>query len=373
MLLISKTTPAPIATASLYCRDGSSREGPSNKEYHAAIEPRGDAFIVTFAYGRTDSILTTGTKTPAPVSMEDATKVFDKLVAAKLAKGYHEGYPGRPYRPSPCPVHGPASGIRCQLPNPVDVSEVSRLLTGTSHCLQEKHDGYRLLVRKRGDEITGINRRGFIVAVPEPIRKAVAQIGFDVLLDGVAVGETLHAFDLLEVKGHDLRPRRYLDRHAGLLMAIPPSLPALRWVSTAVDPNDKIEIFEEYRQIGCKGVVFKDVNAPFSPGRPASGGPQLTYGFVVSASFVAADQNAKRCVRLGLYDEETLVPVGNVTIPAGHPIPRMGEVVEVRYRHAVRESGEIHQPVYVGKRPDMPAGECGTHQLKYKSTGGEDA
>ena len=362
MLLISKTTPAPITTASLYCRDGS-----SNKEYHAAIEPRGEHFIVTFAYGRTDSIYTTGTKTPEPVSLEDATKVFKKLVASKLAKGYHEGHPGRPYRSSPCPVHGPDTGIRCQLPNPVDVSNLSRLLTGASHCLEEKHDGYRLLVRKRGDEITGINRRGFVVAIPEPIREAVAKIEFDVLLDGVAVGETLQAFDLLEVKGQNLRGRRYLDRHSGLLMAIPPSLSALRWVSCAVDPNDKVEIFEELRQIGCKGVVFKDVNAPFSPGRPVWGGPQLTYEFVVSASFVAADQIAKRCVRLGLYDEESLVPAGNVIIPPGHPIPRLGEVVLVRYRFALRESGCIHEPVYVGKRPDMPAGECGIHQLRYKS------
>ena len=366
MLLISKNTPAPVTTASLYCR-----EGPSGKEYHAAIEPRGDRFIVTLAHGRTNSILATGTRTPDPVSLEEATRVFDKLVASKLAKGYREGSPGRPYRPSPCPVHGPDSGIRCQLPNPVDVSAVSRLLTGTSHCLQEKHDGYRLLVRKQGDELTGINRRGFEVAIPEPIRRAVATIPHDVLIDGEAVGETLHAFDLLEVKGHDLRQRRYLDRHSGLLMVIPRNEPALRWVGTAVDPNDKLGIFEQLRQLGCKGVVFKDVNAPFSPGRPALGRAQLEYDFVISASFVAADQIARRGVALGIYDDEILVPAGNVAIPPGHPIPRMGEVVGVRYAYASLESGCIHQPVYVGKRPDIPAGECGIHQLKYMSTTGE--
>ena len=60
-------------------------------------------------------------------------------------------------------------------------------------------------------------------------------------------GHTLHAFDLLEVKGNDFRQRRHLDRFAGLIMTIPPNLPALRWVSTAVDPNDKIENHEELR------------------------------------------------------------------------------------------------------------------------------
>jgi len=96
MLLISKTTPAPIATASLYLRDGS-----SDKEYHAAIGPNGDGFIVTFAFGRRGSTLNTGTKTPEPVSLAEATKVFDKLVASKLAKGYRAtGESAVPYQQS---------------------------------------------------------------------------------------------------------------------------------------------------------------------------------------------------------------------------------------------------------------------------------
>ena len=72
------------------------------------------------------------------------------------------------------------------------------------------------MVRKQGDEITGINRRGLVVAIPDAIREAVEHIPYDVLIDGEAVGDTLHAFDLLEVKGNDLRQRRYLDRFAGL-------------------------------------------------------------------------------------------------------------------------------------------------------------
>ena len=266
----------PIQSTSLYFR-----EGPSDKEYHAAIEPHDGGFIVNFAYGRRGSTLTAGTKTPDPVSLEQAQAIHQKLVASKVAKGYQEGNPGRPYRQSPIPNPGTGSndgrdtGIRCQLLNPIEKEEVSRLLTDNLHCLQEKHDDRRLLVRKQGDEITGINRRGLVVAIPEPIRLAVAAIPFDVLIDGEAVGETLHAFDLLEVKGNDLRPRRYLDRHSGLLMVIPPNLLALRWVSTAVEPDDKIETYEELRLTNREGVVFKDIDAPYSPGRPAFGGTQL--------------------------------------------------------------------------------------------------
>ena len=43
---MTSTTPT-IQSASLHFR-----EGNSDKEYHAAIEPSGEGYIVTFAYGR---------------------------------------------------------------------------------------------------------------------------------------------------------------------------------------------------------------------------------------------------------------------------------------------------------------------------------
>ena len=353
-----------IQSASLYFRDGS-----SDKEYHAAIEPEGEGYLVTFSYGRRGTMLTTGTKTTYAVSLAEATKIFDKLIASKLAKGYQYSSASagqeKPYRQNGderCD-----SGIRCQLLNAVDESELSRLLSNSTHCLQEKHDGRRLMVRKQGDTITGINRRGLVVAIPDAIREAVEQIPFDVLIDGEAVGNTLQAFDLLEVKGTCLRKRRYIDRFTSLMMIIPPGHDALRWVSTSVDPNDKLETYEELRSTNREGVVFKDMDAAYSPGRPNSGGPQLKFKFVESASFVVKGINTKRSVTLGLYDGDKLVPAGNVTIPPNQAIPQVGNVVDARYLYAYRESGSIYQPVYLGRRDDIQAAECVVEQLKYKS------
>jgi bifunctional non-homologous end joining protein LigD len=356
------STGPDLKTASLYFH-----EGPSDKVYHATIKPQDEGFIVTFAYGRRGCTLNTGTKTPVPVTQADATKVFDKLIASKIAKGY------RPIANTnaPLPVlsgrEGLDGGVRCQFLNPIEETDVARLLTDNRHSLQEKHDGRRLMVRKRDHEITGINRRGLIVAIPEPIRAAVALIPGDCLIDGEAVGDTLHAFDLLEVNGRDLRQRRYLDRFSGLILLLPPNQPALRWVATTVDPNDKIEVYEDLRLNNREGVVFKDMNAPFSPGRPNFGGPQLKFKFVESASFVVTGINAKRSVTLGLYDGDRLVPAGNVTIPPNHAIPQKGTVAECRYLYAHKQSGAIYQPVYLGPRTDIPPSECGVDQLKYKA------
>jgi bifunctional non-homologous end joining protein LigD len=48
-------------------------------------------------------------------------------------------------------------------------------------------------------------------------------------------------------------------------------------------------------------------------------------------------------------------------------VPAKGAVVEVKYLYAFREGGSIYQPVYQGRRDDIPATECVVEQLKYKS------
>ena len=141
----------PIQSASLFYREGS-----SDKVYHAAIEAKDDGYIVSFSYGRRGSTLSTGAKTDDPLPLETATRVFDKLVKSKLAKGYqYSDQPGTAYQQSG--GEGQDGGVRCQLLNAIEPGEVSRLIRSPKYCLQQKHDGRRLMVRKQGDTITGIN------------------------------------------------------------------------------------------------------------------------------------------------------------------------------------------------------------------------
>ena len=177
--------PTTTTTASLHYR-----EGNSDKVYQAAIEPKDDGFIVTYAYGRRGNTLTTGTKTDVPVPLATATRLFDKLISAKLAKGYTPAEEGTPYRQTG--DEGRDSGIRCQLLNPVEESELARLLTDNRHCLQQKHDGRRMLVRKQGDDITGINRRPtmkILSATITPITRPMPLGMFDPMPEVVATFE----------------------------------------------------------------------------------------------------------------------------------------------------------------------------------------
>jgi len=162
------------------------REGSSDKVYQAAIEPAAGGYHVHFAYGRRGSTLNTGTKSPVPVDLNTAQQTYEKLVREKRAKGYTDGPELSPYANSA----QTATGIYPQLLNPTDAPEP--LLNDNRFYLQPKHDGKRLLVQKRGTAVLGINRRGLTCGVPAPVVQSALAMPGDCLLDGEAVGETLH-------------------------------------------------------------------------------------------------------------------------------------------------------------------------------------
>jgi hypothetical protein len=187
--------------------------------------------------------------------------------------------------------------------------------------------------------------------------------------DGESIGDDYHAFDLLELKGENLRPLPYetrLVRLVNLLLA-GVNHPHVKLVGTAFTTAQKTELWQRLRRENREGIVFKRLDAPFAPGKPNSGGPQLKFKFVATASAVVAKINVRRSVEVSLFNGRSLVSCGNVTIPANHQIPRVGDVVEVRYLYAYRDSLALYQPVYLGPRDDVDPGECLVSQLKFKA------
>ena len=207
------------------------REGSSDKVYQAHVAPAADGlFTVEFAYGRRGSTLKTGTKTAQPVGHNEAHQILWKLVRQKMDKGYTPGEDGTPYAGTG--KEGQATGVACQLLNAIDEAELARRIADPRWVMQEKFDGRRMLVRRGGDEITGINRNGLETALPESIvQAALALPGRNWLLDGEAVGDTLHAFDLLELGGTNLRGQTYGARLAELegLLSLHTKAPSCPW------------------------------------------------------------------------------------------------------------------------------------------------
>ena len=348
------------------------RQGSSDKVYQARIESQGDGFIVAFAYGRRGAALTSGVKTQAPVEYNEAKRIYDKLIGEKTAKGYTPGADGTPYRQTHRADR--ATGIYCQLLNPVEEDRVPAVIADPAFWMQEKFDGRRLLIHKCGGAITGINRLGLAVALPQSLLDDAARCPLDFILDGEAIGDMLCAFDVLLIGDEEIGGLRYSERYQRLLNLLASfQHPAIHVVETHFTMSQKEEAFNLLKAEGREGIVFKHVDAPYVAGRPASGGSQLKHKFCETASFVVGKINAKRSVSLLLFTGDRIGAAGNVTIPPNQPIPETGQVVECRYLYAFRESGSIYQPVYLGVREDIRAEECTTAQLKYKADAAEEA
>ncbi len=348
------------------------QEGTSDKVYQVAITPSSTGYAVNYSYGRRGSAMSTGTKTQTPVSLEMAQAIFSKLVQAKMAKGYKPAENSSLYQ---LPENGTLdTGVRCQLLNGSTEAELENLLLDRDHWMQEKFDGRRLLLRKVGTKITGINRLGRSTAIPEPLVESARVFEHDFLLDGEAVGEKLHAFDLLELDGEDLRSKSYKIRYLRLMNLLSGvQQRGIRFVDTAFLPKQKMALFRQLKGELKEGVVFKACEAPYTGGRPNTGGSQLKFKFVETASFVVKRINEQRSVALLLFENGKIADAGNVTIPVNFEIPAVGSVVECRYLYAFRESGKIYQPVYLGVRADIDPEECITAQLKFKPQAEEAA
>lgn len=349
-----------MKSTTLYYQDGS-----SDKVYQATIEPKGSGFVVNFAFGRRGSTLNTGTKTQNPVDLPSAEKIFDKLIREKMAKGYTEGANGAPYS-SPAESKE-YSGILPQLLNPIDEDQLERYISSPDWVMQEKFDGRRILLLKQGKAVRGINRKGLFVGIPESIQKDALRIEGDYLIDGESIGDNYYVFDLLQSRGEDLRPLPYRVRLTRLIIELRTSDYIAR-ATNFVTEKEKRGFIETAQIVHKEGVVFKRFDAPYTSGRPNSGGNQLKCKFYATASFIVAAVNKQRSVLLALMNDGKQVPSGNVTVPTNQTIPSVGQVVEVRYLYAHQQSGSVYQPTLLGRREDIDPQECTVSQLKFKAS-----
>jgi len=334
----------------------------SDKVYSASIEPKDGKFVVNFKYGRRGTTLQTGTKTSTAVDYGEAKAIFDKLVKEKTSKGYTPGSNGTPYQNT----EKQNTGLLPQLLNPIEDADLPRMIRDPGWWMQEKHDGRRLLIHKHDGHVTGINKLGLSVAIPLTLVDAAKLFTHDFIIDGEAVGDVLHAFDLLSIDGNMVTEKAYTDRYLHLLNLLASGQQQhIKFVESAYMPKQKQDMLNRLKQENREGVVFKHLQAPYTAGRPSSGGSQFKFKFCESASFIVGKVNGKRSVSLKLFDSTDLVSVGNVTIPPNKSIPVPDDVIEVKYLYAFK-GGSIFQPVYLGKRDDVKPEECSMDQLKFK-------
>ncbi|MGQ2866857.1 WGR domain-containing protein [Leptospira interrogans] len=336
----------------------------SDKVYHVNIDPEVDGYVVHFAFGRRGSSLQTGTKTSKPVSYEAAQKIMRQLVNSKMAKGYTEIESGTPYLHSTKEER--VSGVHCQLLNPIDEEELSTYVEDDQYGAQEKLDGNRMMIRKIGDNVEGINRKGLIIAISQILHDHSLSFSEDFILDGEVIGDVFFPFDIFSKDGKDIQHLPYQERYAILESILKDQDEIFHIVKLVKSTKGKKVLLEELREKQKEGIVFKDLNAPYKAGRPSSKGSQIKFKFYETATVSVETVNLKRSVSMRLYNGNEWVSVGNVTIPVNFAIPKENDIIEVRYLYAYK-GGSLYQPTYLGARTDADENDCDLKQLKYKN------
>lgn len=335
----------------------------SDKEYHVQVVQKENGYVVDFQYGRRNSALQSGTKTPTPVTQAEAEKIFIKLCNEKIRKGYKDtgeeggGGSGEPFAKSVDVV------FPVQLLN--EIEDPQNYIDNDNFVGQEKFDGERRAVIFSTENIVGINKKGQALTLPPAIVESLPHYS-TITIDGEIIGEMLYAFDIVEWGGGDLSKLPLVERLAVLNKVLFGKQIVV--VPTAYTREEKQAMFDRIKAENGEGIVFKKKDAPYTPGRPNSGGNALKFKFHKTGTFIVVGSTpGKRSVGLEMINEKGERQfMGKVTIPPNKEIPDTGDLVEVRYLYAFPGEGKIFQPFYLDKRTDADLSDCTTKQLIYK-------
>lgn len=238
--------------------------------------------------------------------------------------------------------------------------------------VQQKFDGERRMLKQESisGQAIGGNRRG--LEVPIPLEIAASMPGVVCTLDGEIIGTHFHAFDLLELDGKDLRGVAYGLRKDRLNCIAPHFGLHIGVVKDALTMPQKLALWRGTRRLKQEGIVLKDLNAPYTKGRPNSFGAQYKVKNWNDATVeVMGITTNKRSVMVGIRNSdgaqtEALIEVGAVTIATNQAIPVVGDLIDVKYMYAF-EGGSLFQPTFKRVRTDLePTAAC-VKQLVFKA------
>jgi bifunctional non-homologous end joining protein LigD len=331
--------------------------GRSDKVYSVSLLNVGGVnWSVRFAYGRRGAAPQVGYKVEN-ASYSSAKDIYDDLVSEKEQRGY-KPTGNASSNMTTTPTANKSIGHIPQLLNPIEETDIQFYLDNDGWCAQEKFDGKNRLLLKEGKKAVGGNRKGLEVDITSEVKNELLSLR-DCVLAGEDMGTTIVCFDIISEKaGYAERLRR--------LNSVISNLQHIKCIHTSHGKKDKTLLLRRLKAQNAEGIVFKQLDAHYTPGRPASGGSQVKFKFYATASVIAGPVNkGKRSVSMFILDNGVQTDIGNVTVYPNQSIPKPGDILEVKYLYAYKD-GSLFQPVLLSFRDDIDKSACDIKQLKYK-------
>jgi bifunctional non-homologous end joining protein LigD len=351
------------------------QQGSSDKVYHLQLEGAKDEWSVQAQWGRRGSALQSDVKVGS-TTYEEAKRVYDRILREKTGKGYQIAQAtanGNGAIAVGLPATKEHSGHTPELLTPIEEREALLLAQDATWWFQQKFDGRRLAVQKSEGKYSGINKLGQIIPIDSRLAESLERVqaqGF--LVDGEITDSRFYIWDLLSVNDTDLRVQPYEIRYVHLTQHFRGVSDVLRACETAMTTKAKRDFVKKMYSANAEGFVCKNRNAAYAGGRA---GQHFKCKFVATASFIVGPKPDKkaddghRSIAVYLLDGNRPRFMGTVGVPDRYPLPRVEQIVEVRYLYChLGPEGKLIQAKYFGKvRDDVAVADCCVSQLKVKA------
>lgn len=249
-------------------------------------------------------------------------------------------------------------------------AEAKRLLCLDIWRLSQKIDGVRLLIHVHDGKVVGINRKGAIALIPEPVAEPFRWMTGEWCFDGELVGRGYHVFDMpraLEIVTPSLPYGQRREILEGLWQGL--EMPdEVSLVPCAVGTEAKTELGARVRANHGEGVMFKKADSAYRStlgNKRSNDHRKRKFTNDVDCIVTALGIDGKQNMAVGLVDPSTgeIIEVAEVTALAGDgPRVSVGDVVTIKCLYA-SEDDRLVQPTLPRLRDDKPPAECVMGQL----------
>lgn len=251
--------------------------------------------------------------------------------------------------------------------------QLERMFTDDQWVAEQKLDGKRVLIVAGDNDLAALNRKGERIDVPAYLRVAFERFSSTNgkwVVDGELIGDSLWLFDL-PVAMTTILPTDPYDVRREALEGI---------YEAAWADNDHVHLLDCYRTqeekrdlyAWCKanhaeGLMFKNRRGTYHEGRRSSDLQKVKFTETVDCIILETWREGRRSIRVGLYENGTMVDVGAITMTEENlAIATVGQVVEARYLYVAKDR-RLYQPRFLGFRDDKSPDECTIDQLKFTS------
>lgn len=253
--------------------------------------------------------------------------------------------------------------------------DVEQYITNDNWWAEPKLDGHRVIVVVKDGRPTCLNRDGEIFKNRIPAQSLEDFTGgqwgdgtwiFDCeyMAD---VDHHFYVFDFLETPNGSLLEKSYAERRIQLSALFTQWTPfTVHLVPSTVTPDGKRDLLAKIEAAGGEGVMFKDKNARYSPGKRSTN--NLKYKLWKDVDCVVSEtyREGKRSIGLEIYDANgASIDIGSCTMSDRNLLRvKEGDVVTIKYLYC-GAGMRLFQPAFIRIRRDKAPSECTTDQLKH--------